>query len=499
VLLAPGNAARCGNGGDLPFDTLGLAVLGMARSRDAGERVKASQIVADIAARSRVRRESGTVHVIGAGLAGLSAAVKLAAKGRSVRLYEVGRHAGGRCRSYLDAELGCRVDNGNHLLLAGNRKALDYLEQVGALDTLEGPADAAFPFMDAETGRRWTLRPNRGSIPWWISSAKRRVPGTRATDYLTVLALRLADPAATVAEALDQRQPLFRCLWAPLAVAALNTGAEQASARLYWRTLEETLGRGGAACRPLVPRDGLSETFVDPALDWLRGQGAEIRFGVRLRALQFALNHVTELAFDTGPVELSRDDIVILAVPAAVAARLVPALTVPDAYSPIVNAHFRCAVPAGSPYFIGMIGGAAEWIFRKREGLSVTVSAADRFVDQPMEELRDLLWRDAALAYQLSTHPVPHARIVKERRATFLASPAQLLRRPTPATQWANLLLAGDYVDTGLPAAIEGAIASGFMAAEQVFGMVGGPAKIRRHQPVPDASNTKRERQRALS
>ena len=423
----------------------------------------------------------GTVHVIGAGLAGLAAAVRLAAEGRSVRLYEAGFHAGGRCRSYLDGELGCRIDNGNHLLLAGNHRAIRYLEQVDALDTLHGPPDAVFPFIDAETGRRWTLRPNRGPVPWWISSAKRRVPGTRATDYLTVLALRRADPTATVVEALDRKERVFRCLWGPFAVAALNTSADQASARLYWRTLEETLGKGGAACRPLVPRDGLSETFVDPALARLREQGAEIRFGARLRALRFTLDHVTELVFDTGPIEIGAGDSLILAVPAAVAARLVPALTVPNAYSPIVNAHFRCAAPRSSPYFVGIIGGAAEWIFRKHPGVvSVTVSAADRFVDQPAEELSDLLWRDAALAYQLPVNPVPPARIVKERRATFLASPAQLLRRPAPTTRWKNLLLAGDYVDTGLPAAIEGAIASGFMAAERVLGPAGAAVPGRR-------------------
>ena len=316
-------------------------------------------------------------------------------------------------------------------------------------------------------GERWTLRPNRGAVPWWILSAKRRVPGTRATDYLTALALRRADPAATVVDAFDREGMLFRCLWEPLAVAALNTSADRASARLFWRILKETLGRGGAACRPLVPRDGLSETFVDPALAHLRAQGVEIRFGARLRSLQFGLDRVSGLMFDTGPIELSRDDCLILAVPATVAARLVPALTVPDAYSPIVNAHFRCAVPAGSPYFVGVIGGVAEWVFRKHEGLSVTVSAADKIVDQPAEELRDLLWRDAGLAYRLPAYPVPPARIVKERRATFLASPVQLLRRPAPTTQWKNLLLAGDYVDTGLPAAIEGAIASGFTAAGQ--------------------------------
>jgi uncharacterized protein with NAD-binding domain and iron-sulfur cluster len=145
-----------------------------------------------------------------------------------------------------------------------------------------------------------------------------------------------------------------------------------------------------------------------------------------------------------------------------------------------------------------MIGGAAEWIFRKREGLSVTVSAADRFVDRPMEELRDLLWRDAALAYQLPAHPVPPARIVKERRATFLASPAQLLRRPAPTTLWKNLLLAGDYVDTGLPAAIEGAIASGFLAARRANEVAAAPAGSDRHWPIRRKSKTVNERQCAL-
>src|SRR6516162_3081037 len=116
----------------------------------------------------------GTVHVVGAGLAGLAAAVRLAAEGRGVRLYEAGRHAGGRCRSYLDTELGCRIDNGNHLLLSGNHQTLAYLRQIGALDTLDGPPDPVFPFIDAETGLRWTLWPNHGTVPWWIFSAKRR-------------------------------------------------------------------------------------------------------------------------------------------------------------------------------------------------------------------------------------------------------------------------------------------------------------------------------------
>lgn len=418
---------------------------------------------------TRAQPEAGHVHVIGAGLAGLAAAVRLAREGRSVLVHEAGRHAGGRCRSYFDAELGCRIDNGNHLLLAGNHAALDYLDRIGARSTLEGPDDAVFPFIDVATHERWAVRPNRGHLPLWIMRPEARVAGTRALHYLSALALRRADPSATVASILDPRQSLFRRLWEPLAVAALNTSAEQASARLFWRILSETLGRGGAACRPLLPRVGLSETFVEPALARLRLQGAEIRFGARLKALNFGPDRVSELVFDGGPVGLGGGDSVILAVPAAIAARLVPALIVPDRYSPIVNAHFRCQAPAGAPLFVGVIGGAAEWIFRKRGVLSVTVSAADRIVEWTAPELRDCFWREVALAYGIPAHPVPPARIVKERRATFLASPEQLKRRPGHRTAWRNLLLAGDYVETGLPATIEGAIRSGFAAARLVI------------------------------
>jgi len=419
---------------------------------------------------SRPHDEPGRVHIVGAGLAGLAAAVELAAAGRPVCLYEAAPHAGGRCRSYFDTELGCRIDNGNHLVLSGNNSTLAYVERLGALRTLEGPAEAVFPFIDVATKQRWTLRLNQGKLPWWILTSRRRVPRTRAIDYCVGLALRRADPSTTVAAVLNPDRILFRRLWEPLVVAALNTSAEQASAELFWQILAETLGRGGMACCPLVPQTGLSETFVEPALARLRVDGAEVRLGSRLRALTFEGDRVSELVFDRDSIKLGDGDSAILAVPAAIAARLVPALTVPDLYSPIVNAHFRCDPPGGAPLFIGVIGGTAEWIFRKRETLSVTVSAADRIVDATAPDLRPLFWQDVALAYRLPADPVPPARIVKERRATFLASPEQLKRRPQQITAWRNLLLAGDYVDTGLPATIEGAIRSGFAAARLVTG-----------------------------
>jgi squalene-associated FAD-dependent desaturase len=409
--------------------------------------------------------EPGVVHIIGAGLAGLAASVALTQQGRAVVIYEATQHAGGRCRSFFDAELGCRIDNGNHLVLTGNSAVLSYVETIGALDSFDGPADAVIPFVDLATGERWSLRPNNGRLPWWIFSTGRRVPDTRARDYLAALKLRHAENDATVADALDANTVLFRRLWQPLAVAALNTSAEQASARLFGHLLAETLGRGASACRPLVPREGLSESLIDPALDWLAERGAEIRFGSRLRAFTFATDLVSELVLDQNTIPLSSTDAVILAVTAPVAVRLLPGLTVPEDHAPIVNAHFHVLPPPTAPLFLGVVGGIAEWIFRKPDVVSVTVSAADNLIDWSIDELRERLWSDVVRAYGLTPQPIPPARIVKERRATFRATPDQLKRRPPAATSWANLRVAGDYVDTGLPATIEGAIRSGFAAA----------------------------------
>lgn len=411
---------------------------------------------------------SGRVHVVGAGVAGLAAAVRLADAGRAVMLYEAAPHAGGRARSYFDQTLGCRIDNGNHLLIAGNRSALGFIDAIGARGTLTGPGAPVYPFLDRATGERWTLRFNRGRIPWWMASPARRVPGTNLGDYLKALALRRARPADRVVDILKPGTPIFRRLWQPLAVAALNTPLNEASAVLLARVLAESIGAGGAACTPLVPREGLSETLVDPALAQLRRHGATIRFGARLRAIAFDAERATALDFDDGREALTASDDVVLAVTAPVASRLVPDLVAPDQYCAILNAHFRVAAPVGSPFFVGIVDGTAEWVFRKAGVLSVTVSAADRLLDTPEDELAAMLWRDVAAAYELPAAPVPPVRIVRERRATFAATPEQVARRPDARTRWRNLVLAGDWTDTGLPATIEGAIRSGFAAAQML-------------------------------
>jgi squalene-associated FAD-dependent desaturase len=401
------------------------------------------------------------VHVIGAGLAGLSAAVALREAGHTVTVVEAGPVAGGRCRSYFDRELGLRIDNGNHLLLSGNRSAFAYLDTIGARSTMAMPAEPMFPFMDLATGRRWTLRPNPGRIPWWVLSRKRRAPGTHATDHLALLRLRGITDDATVAASL-RKDAFYQRLIEPLAVAALNTPPDVALARLLAAVMRETLFRGGGACIPAVPREGLSESLVDPAVAWLEARGCTVITGRRVAGLWIEAGKVSELATADGPMPV---EAVVLATPPWIVADLLPGQVCPTEFQAILNIHFRVEADLGPPGFIGLVGGTAEWVFAKRGHVSVTISAANRMVDQDAEAIAQAVWPDVRAALDLEGQ-MPAWRVVKERRATVAATAAQERLRPGARTDLANLVLAGDWTATGLPGTIEGAIRSGRKAAE---------------------------------
>jgi len=165
-----------------------------------------------------------------------------------------------------------------------------------------------------------------------------------------------------------------------------------------------------------------------------------------------------------GDIALARDDAVILAAPPWIAQALVPGLTTPDRFSTIVNGHFAYAPPPGAAPMVGVIGGAAEWVFAFPDRLSVTVSGADAIADDDREDLARRFWNDVAAVHDLPPE-LPPWRIIKERRATFAATPEQDAKRPRATTRWRNLVLAGDWTATGLPATIEGTIRSGGKAA----------------------------------
>jgi hydroxysqualene dehydroxylase len=407
----------------------------------------------------------GKVYLVGAGLAGLSAAVTLADAGVAVELIEAAGQAGGRCRSYFDPALNQVIDNGNHLILSGNRAVYSYLRTIGAEDRLAGPAHATFDFADARTGERWALKPNEGAIPWWIFSTARRVPHTRATDYRAVAELMLTSTDRPVSDVTTCEGALWERLLQPFLLAALNTEAKAGSSALAAAVIRETLAKSGGCYRPRIASPTLAAAFIEPALAFLKQRGAEVKLNQRLRALELNNNCAKSFMVQERNIVLHPNDLMILATPPWVTADLLPGIEVPDEFRAIVNGHFKAAPLADAPAMLGVIGGTVEWIFAFEDRIAVTVSGADWLVDRDREALAQLLWADVAKLYGISTE-LPPWQIVKEKRATFAATPEQNARRPPSRTRWQNVFLAGDWVQTGLPATIEGAIRSGQTAAQ---------------------------------
>ena len=411
-----------------------------------------------------------TAHIIGAGISGLSAAVRLANANFKVHVHEATQQAGGRCRSYFDAATNLTIDNGNHLLLSGNRHAMAYARSIGTEAGLVGPKRAQFPFVDLGTGQRWQLDLGDSRLPLWVFDEARRVPDTGLLDYLALMPLIWAAQSKLVGDAIRCEGTLYQRLVQPLLLAALNVDPPEGSAGLAGAVVRETLLAGGQACRPLIAREGLSAVLVEPAIKLLEDKGASIRFGHELREFAMSADSVGELKFGDDSVAVEPGDAVVMAVPPRAASSLLPGLKTPSKFRAIVNAHFRVDPPRDMPPILGVVGGLIEWLFAFPQRLSVTVSNADRLVDMPREELAQAIWRDICKAGGVQGE-LPPWQLVRERRATFEATPEQNARRPGASTNWKNLFLAGDWTDTGLPATIEGSVRSGDRAADLVLAM----------------------------
>jgi len=407
---------------------------------------------------------SRTIYVIGAGMAGLAAATKLAEAGEHIVLIEQSPRPGGRCRSYFDTKLNADIDNGNHLVMSGNTDAMTYLKRIQAMGSVE-ILPARYPFIDLRSQESWIIDLGRGRFPWWVFSKKRRIPGTTLKDYWRSRKLMSANQNATIYQVLKGTGELYSRFWKPFSIAVLNTEPEIASASLMKPVITETMAKGGLACRPVLAKRGLGYSFAEPALIYLLQKGAEVQLGTRCRKIELTDNKLFKLVLDDAELLLNEHDIVISAVPPNIAGELLDFIKMPDEFRSILNIHYHLeTVPDIAP-ITGLLGSVAEWLFCRGNMISVTVSAAESHIDQPSKVLSEKIWREIALILKMDPETEPPSRVIKEKRATIAQTPEVVATRPKTTTVVRNLLLAGDWTDTGLPATIEGAIRSGHIAA----------------------------------
>jgi hypothetical protein len=399
-----------------------------------------------------------TVHVIGAGLSGLSAAAHLAALARfDIVVHERGREPGGRRRAFFDETDGTYVDSVNAMAWPHWRATRALIAAIGAEpEWREGAREIAF--VDMRTAERWTLRPGSGRHPWWALLAKRRAPGLAARDYFHLT--RLGPGAVVPAGGLAAER-----LWRPLSFAALNLSPENAALDLLAGELQEALE--APKLPPLYPLRDLGRALLLPLTQHLERQGVIIRYERTLQALRLGADRVVGMEFAHDRVELGSRDAVLLAAPPWVAAPLTPGLLAPDAFTAAITAHYSALPPMDAPDLTCVLNGPVHGVFKHAAGVSVTVCDASADLEAPKEALAAKYWSAVAAVTGLSD-VLPAWRLIKQKRAAFAATPEQNALRPETTTAWRNLALAGSYVRDGLAESMETAVRSGERAAQRL-------------------------------
>ncbi|MCB8822988.1 hydroxysqualene dehydroxylase [Microvirga rosea] len=397
---------------------------------------------------------AGQTHIVGAGIAGLSAALSATSFGRRVVLYEAAPQIGGRCRT-IQTSGGFQHDNGTHALLSANRRTLAFLKTVGARKHWLEPEPEGITLYNSTTGSVERV----GLSPWSWLLASQRPSGLSASDLPLLVRLAFSRTDRPVKSLVGNR-PILKNLLEPLTVSVLNTPVEEASSQRLGEVLRRLLYPGSV--KLLVAERSLSQDLADPASHELEARGAKIFLRQRLRQIHTADGRAVALAFNDRTLILRPEDQVILALPPWEIQRLLPKIPVPTEFESIINIHFRCD-GAPRPRFVGLLGTMAQWVLVRSDHVSVTISAARAVIEQDPGTLIKRTWKEIVpvlrhLGLSGLCREEPAAKLVKERRATIRQS-AGLIPQ-TPVRPLLNLALAGDWLGR-LPATIESAVTSG--------------------------------------
>lgn len=420
------------------------------------------------------------IAVVGAGYAGLAAAVTLADQGRTVDVFEASRSLGGRARAVVVD--GLVLDNGAHILVGAYRETLRLMRVVAAPETAlrRYPLHLEYPGRMRLTAPRWPAPLHLG---WALATAQGLTPADKlaAMRFMSRLkARRFRLPADQPVSQLlsDQPERLRHMLWEPLCLASLNTPPAAASAQVFVNVLRDSLAADRAASDLLLPATDFSQMFPDPAERFVLERGSRVIRSRRIKAIacqsdRFLLNDgetYDGLVLAVAPQHLAP---LLADLPA-----LAPVVQQLDgfAYEPIATCYLGYPASPRFPFpMVGIDGGLAQWLFDRGQlcnqpGIVAAVISADtgRLASEVIAHRVDAdvrrLWPEAP--------PPRWSQVIQERQATFACRPG--LIRPTALTPIPRLVLAGDYVAGDYPATLEGAVRSGINAARLLLDQTPG-------------------------
>jgi len=422
-----------------------------------------------------------SVAVIGAGWAGMAAAVTLAQAGTRVTVFEAARHLGGRARSV--AIEGIELDNGQHILIGAYRETLRLMRAVGADPEqllLRQPLAIEYP-------GKFSLHAPRLPAPLHLLAGlltarglswSERIAAMRFMTAMRGKAYRIATdlPVAELLAQHGQSGALAHYLWEPLCVSALNTPAASASAQVFLNLFRDALDGARANGDFLFPRADLGQLFPQPAAAFVCANGGSVRLSTPVRTMEktgdgFVLDtsqeRYTHVVLAVGPHQL--DALLDRFAALAPIREDVAAFT----YEPIYTCYLQYPQEVSMPQpMTGFDGGYVQWVFDRgrlngRAGLlAAVISAHGAHQGASLEALADAIHRE--LAAFMPGLPAPlWSRVIAEKRATFSCRPG--IERPTNRTAIDHLYLAGDYTASDYPATLESAVRSGVRAARELL------------------------------
>jgi len=443
------------------------------------------------------------VVIVGAGVSGLSAAVALTLQGVQPLVLEQRPAAGGRATSFRDATTGETVDNGQHVLIAGYRRTMRFLDAIGASNlVLVQPRLSLLMHHPVRGFRRFSVP--RLRAPFHLGAGIMLSGVVSFADRIRMLRAGRAllhtqiDPVAdmTVSDWLDSTgQPVDarRSFWEPLSVSVMNELPQLAAARPFLNSLTETFGTSWRDASIVLPKVPLTTLYADKATSLIRSRGGTITFNADVRSLLVSEGRVHGVTLrDDSQVRAAA---VILSVPPH---RLTEMVAEKDGtgiatnrlrhfqYAPIVSTHLWFPREFMTQDFVGLIGRQTQWVFNRRRiessaaeesHLSTVTSAAHTLVERSNEDIIRIVIDDLRTAFGSRVEHPRHAVVIREKRATVSLTPSAEKLRPSQKTALPNLFLAGDWTDTGYPATIEGAVKSGELCAAHLLKHFARPGK----------------------
>jgi hydroxysqualene dehydroxylase len=423
------------------------------------------------------------VIVIGGGFAGLTAAAYLAKNNFKVTLLEASPKLGGRAYSFLDKETNTLIDNGQHILMGCYYDTIKFLSLIEASKKFYFQNRLEVNFVKAG----FQILPLKSFVffyPLNLIFGLMNFKAISLRDRINLLKVFLKLPFYSpnnysnlnIEEWLikeGQSKAVQESFWKILVVGALNTSIEKASANIFIYILKQIFLRGNKASTIILPKYGLSESYVKNALQLITQFGGEICLSESIDKIVIENSSLVEL--HSAKKVYTQFDYVVSAIPSFAFTRLfgeTQEFSIPDfEYSSILNIHIwlkKNVLPDG---FFGLINSPLHWVFNRGTHLNIVISDANEIMNKTDEELIGIIKVEMQKFFLLDQELISSYKIIKEKRATFIPSNNIIAIRPAQKTQINNLILAGDWVDTGLPSTIESAVKSGRVAAEIITGM----------------------------